>query len=416
VTVWKNAADIPDAELWRAHERLRESLVDFVRARLKKQLRAKGARAVEIEAADDVLDPQALTIGFARRFATYKRANMMLRDKQRLMKLLSDPKRPVQIIIAGKAHPRDNEGKKMIQELVELCKHPDCHNSMVFLEDYDMEVAGRMIQGCDVWLNTPRPPLEACGTSGMKAMVNGVLNLSTLDGWWAEAYRSDHSLGWSIGQGETYDDHEYQDFVESQTLYRIIEDNVAPSFYDRTRGNLPKRWVAKMKRGLLELGPVFNSHRMVAEYFEKAYLPSYENVRALAKDGFAPANELAAWRMDLMTKWDGVRIQHLDGEAAERTFTGEPVAVQAEVALGGLEPKDVSVEIYSGALDQSGQFAERHVTLMRHAKHLEEDRHLYKGEVIPDEPGRFGLTLRVLPCHPLLLDAHSLGLIRWAEG
>ena len=414
--VWKTAGEIPDAELWRTHERLRERLVDFVRHRLKKQLKAKGARTAEIEAADDVLDPHALTIGFARRFATYKRANLLLRDKERLVRLIGNREKPVQFIFAGKAHPRDTEGKKLIQELIQLCQQKDCRASMVFLEDYDMEVAAYMTQGCDVWLNTPRPPLEACGTSGMKAMANGVLNVSTLDGWWAEAFRSDYSLGWSIGRGEVYDDHEYQDFVESQTLYRILEDNVVSAFYDRSHGNMPRKWITKMKRGLLELGPVFNSHRMVMDYYEKAYLPSYENVRALARNDFAPAKELAAWRMEVMTEWDNVRIREVRSESEERLFTGEPMELEAEVSLGGLGPEDVSVEVYSGALDQAGHFAGRVITPMKHVKPIEDGRHVFKGMVSPGEPGRFGLTLRILPKHPLLLDPHSLGLIRWAEG
>jgi starch phosphorylase len=278
-----------------------------------------------------------------------------------------------------------------------------------------MEIAEHMTQGCDVWLNTPRPPLEACGTSGMKAVVNGGLNVSTLDGWWAEAYRSDYSLGWAVGRGEVYDDLEYQDFVESQTLYRVLEDNVVAAFYDRGPGDLPLKWVAKMKRALLELGPVFNSHRMVMDYYSRAYLPSYENVRALARNDFAPAKELAAWRMDVMTEWDKVRIDRVEGEAEERLFTGEESEVRAEVELGGLRPEDVGVEIYSGSLDQAGNFAGRRITPMEHVKSLNGGRHLFKGMITPEKPGRLGLTLRVLPKHPLLLDPHSLGLIRWAE-
>ena len=230
---------IPDIELWRTHERLRERLVDFVRRRMQKQIISRGGRSWELEIAENVLDPEALTIGFARRFASYKRAYLLLKDDDRLKRLMSNPARPIQFIFAGKAHPRDNEGKKIIQELIALCQAKDTQAKMVFLEDYDIQVARHLVQGCDVWLNNPRRPLEACGTSGMKAMANGVLNLSTLDGWWDEAWMPDNSVGWAIGNAEKYDDLEYQDFVESQILYNILENDVIPLFYERGQSSSP---------------------------------------------------------------------------------------------------------------------------------------------------------------------------------
>ncbi|MBU1040686.1 MAG: alpha-glucan family phosphorylase [Proteobacteria bacterium] len=414
VRVWNQAEGIPDAELWRTHERLRERLVDFVRKRLRKQLMDKGARHKELQQADEVLDPQALTIGFARRFATYKRANLLLLDKERLVRLLTNTERRVQFIFAGKAHPNDNEGKKIIQDLVQLCRREDCRLSMVFLEDYDMKIASRMVQGCDVWLNNPRRPLEACGTSGMKALANGVLQLSTLDGWWDEAYRPDNSLGWAIGRGEEYEDSVYQDFVESQTLFNIMENDVLTEFYDRGHGNLPRTWIRKMKSALRELGPIYNAHRMVEDYTEKAYLPSCRNYQSLVRDEFGAAKDLAQWRMKLMTSWNKLSIRNISTETHEKVFVEEPVLVEAEVQLDGLTTRDVQVEIYYGPVAQDSAFTMRKTSVMTPEKDLGGGWHLYRGEVLPAEAGRFGFTVRILPHHPLLLDSHALGLLHWA--
>ena len=416
IRVWENAETIPDAELWRTHERLRERLVDYVRLRLRRQLLDKGARHKELMVADDVLDPQALTIGFSRRFATYKRADLLLKDTERFLKLVSHSERPVQFIFAGKAHPLDNEGKKIIQQLVQLCAQQTCRNSVVFIEDYDMEVASYMVQGCDVWLNTPRRPLEACGTSGMKAMANGVLNVSTLDGWWDEAYLADNSVGWGIGRGEDYEDPAYQDFVESQTLYKVLESEVIPEFYERSHGNLPRTWIAKVKRALAVLGPVYTAHRMVEDYAQNAYLPACEQYDALTRDGFAPARALAAWRMDIMTNWGHIQVRNVRDHDQDQVFVGEAVAVSAEVFLNGLSPSDVRVDVYAGPLDQDREFTSREAERMEHAGATDDGWQIYKGSITPDRPGRFGITVRVLPCHELLVDPHCLGLIRWADG
>lgn len=413
--VWRQAETIPESELWRTHERLRERLVDFVRFSLKEQLRKKGARAKEVEAAESVLDPQVLTVCFARRFATYKRANLILSDKERLIKLLTNPDRPLQMIFAGKAHPADNEGKKLIQQIVQLGRQPELRNKLVFIEDYDMVLAKYLLQGCDVWLNNPRRPLEACGTSGMKAMANANLNFSVLDGWWDEAYLPDNSVGFSIGKGEEYEDLAYQDFVESQTLYNVLETEIIPDFYDRAHDGLPRSWIRKMKKNLVELGPVFNAHRMVEDYVLKAYKPAYENYQRLTKEDFAGAKSLAAWRMDVMTKWSQIQIRNVQAEAGDELYVSESVKIRAEILLDGMEPKDLQVEIYAGSLTQDGEFAQRTTTPMTSNGKTDDGWFIYEGLAVPPEAGRFGYTVRILPCHPLLLDPHSLGLIRWVE-
>ena len=413
--IWGMAAGIPDVELWRTHERLRARLVDFVRMRLHAQLTAQGARAKELQVVESILDPTALTIGFARRFATYKRARLIMEDLESLKRVISDPERPVQFIFAGKAHPHDNEGKKLIQQLVELCAAPECRYHMVFLEDYDMEVASYMYQGCDVWLNTPRRPFEACGTSGMKAMMNGGLNFSTLDGWWAEAWTPDNALGFAIGLGEEYEEPQYQDFVESQILYNVLENEIIPLFYDRSHGNMPRAWIKKMKDSLKTLGPVFSSHRMVEDYAKAGYGPAIANYDRLVQGDFAAAKDLASWRMDMMTKWSSLAIRDVRGAQEQQVFVGEPIVVTAQINLNGIRPEDVRVEVYSGPVDLEGKFATRETTLMEPSAPTPDGWQEFTGKVMPVEAGRFGYTVRILPHHPLLLDPHSLGLIKWAD-
>ena len=297
-TVWQRVERIPTEELWRTHERRRERLTSFARRRLRIQSEQRGAPPSEIEAADEVLNPEALTIGFARRFATYKRATLLLRDPDRLLRILDDPQRPVQIIFAGKAHPRDNEGKELIKQIVGLARQEAFRRHLVFLEDYDITVARYLLQGADVWLNTPRRPLEASGTSGMKAMANGALNLSVLDGWWDEAWdMSDPRstpLGWAIGGREDYSDQAYQDQVEAEALYDLLEHDVIPTFYERGANNLPRRWISRMKASIGILSPFFNTHRMVQEYAERFYLPAATRYRQLTADGISGAKALAA--------------------------------------------------------------------------------------------------------------------------
>ncbi|PTN38750.1 alpha-glucan family phosphorylase [Desulfonatronum sp. SC1] len=413
--VWQQAETIPDGELWRAHERLRERVVDYARFRLREQLVQRGARRKELQEADEVLDPQVLTIGFARRFATYKRATLLLADRERFLRLLTDPNRPVQFIFAGKSHPHDNEGKKFMQQLVQFCQQPEVRKRLVFLEDYDMEVAEYMVQGCDVWLNTPRRPLEACGTSGMKAIANGVLQVSTLDGWWVEAHRMDSAVGWAIGQGEEYEDSAYQDFVESQILYTLLEKEVIPTFYERGQANLPREWIRRMKKCLQLFTPVFTSHRMVADYVKNAYQPAYKNSVSLMEESFAPAKQLASWRMEIMTKWNALRITNVQANVPNILHVTQAMDIQADVYLNGLNPEDVRVEIYAGPVTADGSFAQRGTACMDLTGPLKDGWYRYSGQFIPEAPGRFGFTVRMLPNHKLLLDPHSLGLIHWAQ-
>jgi len=413
MTVWKNVDQIPDTELWRTHERRRERLVGFARQRLVQQLSQQGAGSSERDGAMEVLDPEALTIGFARRFATYKRATLILANHDRLTKLLNNPDRPVQIIFAGKAHPRDNPGKELIRQIVHSARQAEYRRSVVFLEDYDMNVARYLVQGVDVWLNTPLRPMEASGTSGMKVAANGGLNVSILDGWWVEGY--DPSVGWAIGSGETYDDLDYQNDVESQALYNLLEKEIVPLFYDRGPDNLPRGWIAKMKCAMGKLAPVFNTNRMVRQYAETFYVPAAKRWDELTAGDMAHAKELSRWRRHLQEHFGEVHVErvsdNMDGDGV--AHVGGEIRVEAAVDLGQLGPDDVSVELYYGLLDEDGQV--NHGQAMPMECVGQEDRRvLYVAQMPCASTGLTGYTVRVLPRHDLLPDPHELAMIRWA--
>jgi len=418
-TLWQRVDNIPAEELWRTHERRRERLVAFARRRLRMQLARRGAPPSEIEAADEVLDPEALTIGFARRFATYKRATLLLKDLTRLQAILADPQRPVQVIYSGKAHPRDGAGKDLIRQIVGLARREEFRRRLVFLEDYDLSVARYLVQGVDVWLNTPERPLEASGTSGMKAAANGALNLSVLDGWWDEAWRvpelRTNPIGWAIGSGETYDNAEYRDQVESEALCDLLERDVVPTFYDRGLDRLPRQWIARMKASIGVLCHFFNTHRMVRDYTDVFYLPAHAKQRELGADGAARAKVLARWLERVRREWPQVRIEAVDGSPALELRVGATAHVSARISLGALTPEDVEVQLYLGRLDPTGEIADAQAIPMNPAGRDERGWHLFEATAVPcSRSGLHGYTLRVLPHHHDLTVRFLPGLITWA--
>jgi starch phosphorylase len=408
--LWQRVDEIPDEELWRTHERRRERLVAFARRRLAMQLQRRGAPPAEVQRASEVLHPDTLTIGFARRFATYKRATLLFRDVERLARLLGNPEQPVQILFSGKAHPHDQAGKALIKEIVHHARREEFRNYIVFLEDYDMNVARYLVQGVDMWLNTPRRPREASGTSGMKGTVNGVLNLSIVDGWWAEAYEPD--VGWAIGSGEEYEDPGYQDAVESAALYSLLEKEVVPLFYARGRDGLPREWIAKMKAAMRCLSPFFNTNRMVREYTESFYLPAAERYWHLMDQDGARAGALAQWLRHMYQNWPQIRVERVeaDGDAIQ---VGDVLNIQAQVHLGALEPKDVIVQIYWGQVDEDGRIPTGSTTVML-ADDARGGSRLFTGAVQSFDSGRFGYAVRVLPHHRDLSDPYQPGLVLWA--
>lgn len=409
--IWKGVDAIPDAELWRSHERLRERLVVDARRRLKQQLRSRGAPPAEVELADEVLDPEALTIGFARRFAPYKRASLILRDPDRLLKLLEDQDRPVQFIFAGKAHPKDEGGKELLKKLVQFTKNPRVRHRMVFLEDYDMSVARSLVQGVDVWLNTPRKRQEASGTSGMKGPPNGVINASVLDGWWPEAF--DGSNGWVIGDSRIYNNDDYQDFFESESLYELLEKEIIPTFYDRGPDKLPRRWIARMKASMRTVSPVFNTNRMVREYTERMYLSAAAEWQELRQEGFASARTTAAWRTRLRERWHDLRIESVSAELPREIVVGQSLPVVAEVYLGSISPDDIAVELYYGLVSARGQITEAQAVPMKPASGNGDGRYKYVGDIPCSYSGQHGYAVRILPAHKNPIARYSLGLVRW---
>ncbi len=409
--IWDRVSRIPDAELWRTHERRRERLVEFARRRLRQQLIKRGATKTEIQQAEEVLDPEALTIGFARRFATYKRGTLLMRDVDRFVRLLTDTRRPVQFIFAGKSHPRDAEGKDLIRQIIHLARREDIRRKVVFLEDYDINVARYLVQGVDVWLNTPRRPMEASGTSGMKVACNGGLNMSILDGWWDEGYNTEN--GWAIGSGEMYDDTQYQDQVESQAIYDTLEKEVVPLFFDRGPDNLPRKWIEKMKCSLATLSSEFNTTRMVREYTQRFYVSAAEWMIKMTENDFAHAIHLAHWKQSLYKSWAAIRFDAVEQASPDKLTVGNQLEIRASVRLGDLKPEDVDVQLYSGRIDGHGQLTQTQAVPME-CVHSNSHVHLFKGSVPCTKTGIHGYGVRVVPKNPDLPNPYEPGLILWA--
>ena len=409
--VWRRIAKIPDAELWRTRQTTRERLVDFARCRLKLQLKKIGATAKEIATADEVLDPEVLTIGFARRFATYKRGTLLMRDLDRLERILNSSERPVQIIFAGKAHPHDTEGKELIRQIVQVSHQERFRHKIVFIEDYDMEVARHLVQGVDVWLNTPRRPMEASGTSGMKVAFNAGLNLSILDGWWCEGYQGNN--GWAIGKGEVYNDLEYQNQVESGALYDLLEKEVVPLYYQRGSDGIPRDWVAMVKASMQSLCPVFSTDRMVEEYAQLSYIPSYRQWARLEANELALAKELAAWKKRVFGAWHQVAIEATEAQLGDSVAVGSSLPVAVVVHLGSLTPEEVAVEGYFGVLDNQGVIRGGELVTLTVAEGLEAGRYRFSGELECRFCGRYGFMVRVMPRHKELGLIYEPGYMIW---
>lgn len=412
--LWERMDAIPDEELWRNHERCRLDMVLYVRDRLVKHLRDRGASPSEIAQAQEVLDPKVFTIGFARRFATYKRATLWMSDVERIRKIiLANKDRKVQFVISGKAHPKDIPGKELIRDINHFIEEEGLEKQIVFVPNYDIYIARLMVSGCDIWLNTPRRPREASGTSGMKAAMNGLPNLSVLDGWWDEA---DYvRTGWAIGHGEMYDDPAYQDQIEANALYDLLEKEVVPLFYDRDADALPRRWVAKMKDAIRLNCPFFNTARMVGEYAQRAYFPASDRYYNLTANNYAPAKELADWKDKLRTSWFNIKIKDIDVSSETDILVNQNVNVTAKVDLAGLTKDDVQVELYQGAIDANGEIVNGVPVVMEYKGTGEHDLSTYTAEIVYNTSGLQGLSLRVLPKHEYLSSAYEPRLIVWAQ-
>ena len=409
---WARIDDVRDDELWRVREQGRERLVAFARRRLRDSVLAHGATASDAAWCDDAFDPRILTIGFARRFAAYKRPDLLLSQPERLKALLLSPDHPVQILFAGKAHPADDTGKEMIRRILQFARDPEIRHRFAFLPDYDIAVARTMYQGCDVWLNNPRRPLEACGTSGEKAALNGSLNCSILDGWWDEMF--DGENGWAISSAETYDDLDRRDEVEAASLFDLLENQIVPLFYDRQLGPVPRRWVARVKATLRTLGPQVNASRMLRDYMSQLYEPTATRAEAMAARKHEGARALAEWKARVVASWGDVHVDNVDSDAAAADL-GTERTVEATVALGSLSDGDVAVQLVHGPVGPNGELSHPQVITMALSGPGESAGHVrFRGTFRCDAAGRYGFTVRVVPAHPDLPNAAELGRIAWA--
>lgn len=407
---------IPDEELWRAHELSRARLTRRTREHMERQFMRRNASKGEISQAKSILEQHVITIGFARRFASYKRAILILRDRRRLEALICNSDRPVQFVFAGKAHPADDMGKDFIRQIVQFARQANVRKRMVFLEDYDMYLARDMVQGVDVWLNTPRRSLEASGTSGMKAAVNGVLHLSSMDGWWCEGYSPE--CGWAIGdcQHAPNPDQEWEDTVESLALYNVLENEVIPTFYDRSAGEVPARWLKMMRASITMALGSFTSHRMTSQYNTMFYQPSLKRYADLVADGGAKAREFVTQRERLAALWPEVRIKMPKSDRdTSALHVGDEFGVTTRVSLGRLTPDDVDVEVYSGIVNLDNEITESRVTLMQLLSTEADGTHVYRQTMVCSATGRYGFTARVTPRGAEWKDVMP-GFIVWANG
>jgi starch phosphorylase len=409
-SIWEQVAEIPDEELVEVHRRRKRRLVSFVRARAHASALRRQASTAEVRRAGEVLDPNAFTIGFARRFATYKRATLLFRDVERLKRIVLDKDMPVQIVIAGKAHPKDQPGKSYIREIVQLSRDADLWKHLVFLEDYDMKVARELVQGVDLWLNTPRRGEEACGTSGMKAAINGVLNLSILDGWFDEAYEG--LGGWAIGEREPY--AEDQDALHASAIYYLLENEIVPMFYER-KEQMPREWIRRVKQSLMYISPNFDCRRMVREYMTQLYDPAHSQHVRLLKSEYSLVHDKSHWTSRVREVWDRVRFVESGPGPAVAVISGKPVPVRVAIDLAGLTPADVRVEVVLGRVDSDGNLEETEVMVLP-AVEQQGSVAVFGKDVVPERTGRLGYALRVSPDHfedPLTRPCSSL--LKWSE-
>ncbi|HZW41601.1 MAG TPA: alpha-glucan family phosphorylase, partial [Agromyces sp.] len=412
---WRSPA-LSDGEFWTVKRRMRLQLVEDARRRLAASWAEQHPGSSVPNWISQVLDPDTLTVGFARRVPTYKRLTLMLQDPERLTAILTNPERPVQFVIAGKSHPADDEGKRLIQQLVQFAARPELRERIVFLPDYDMGMAEILYPGCDVWLNNPLRPLEACGTSGMKAALNGALNLSILDGWWAEYAGDDY--GWVIPSADAAGDAGERDVLEATALYDLLEHRVATRYYERDADGVPVEWVRRVRQTLATLAPELGADRMVREYVERLYRPAAEHANRVAADGARGARELAAWSARVRSAWPGVHVVHVESGGVEGPHVGDELHLRAYVELDGLQPDDITVEVvYGRSRSDDSIEAARRAAL--HAATDASDTgstgpRLYTGTVVLDRAGAFGYTVRAVPRHPLLLSTAELGLVATA--
>jgi starch phosphorylase len=415
VEYWRRVIDIPDEVLWETHQLLKRRLIEFVRERLRIQRARIGESPEQLRKINSILNPDVLTVGFARRFATYKRGTLLFSNKERLLRLIQNAERPVQFVFAGKSHPKDEGGKKIIQEVYNASREAGFEHAVVFVEDYDTYIGRRLYQGVDVWLNNPLRPLEASGTSGMKLPPNGGLNFSVLDGWWCEGYNGKN--GWPIGPEISGGSVEFQNEVDIDSMFNILENQIIPLYYAKPDGRLPLAWLQLMRESMRSVTPVFNTHRMVKEYNERLYEPAAKAIQALSANNYRAATELAKWKQNTRADWSKIRIEEVNASPSEigDLFVGETLQIEAKVFLGPVDPSHVRVQAYIGKSEDGSLSEPFTIDLQEIEKGATPGQFTFKGVIKATESGSYGFSVRVIPTHPYLNQGHELRLITWAK-
>ena len=407
--LWNAITEIPDEELWKTHVQRKEVLIHYARSHLQRQHLRLGEGSVQMAEFERMLNPNALIIGFARRFATYKRATLIFRDPERLRRILNNPERPVQVIFAGKAHPADGPGKALIEQVYRFSRSDAFRGNIILLENYDIDMARYLVSGTDLWLNNPIRPHEASGTSGQKAALNGQPNCSILDGWWAEGYNGKN--GWAIGEEREYHDQNVQDEADSLSLYALLEQEIIPTYYEYGEDGIPHRWIAYMKEAIRTCAPAFSMRRMVKEYTRRFYVPEILQGRKIEQDNYAEARTLATWKDKIKQAWPRVEL-YVDGQREGQLSLGQGIDVRAWVRSDQLRPEDLTVELVYGEASNE-HIAIQHTVPMEYEKQESDGSYCYELHLQPPKSGGMAYGVRVLPNHPALAGKHDLGLIRW---
>lgn len=416
---WEQCRDIPDDVLWKTINKLREDMISYVSHTIALQHERFGETPDVVNKYASVFDPNTLTVGFARRFATYKRATLIFRDKERLARILNNPDRPIQLAFAGKAHPADIPGQELIKAIKKISEEPAFQGKVVLVENYDINVGRRITSGVDVWLNNPRRPLEASGTSGMKVPLNGGVNCSILDGWWVEAFRENPLSGFSLGDPDKhYQTEELQDAADAESIYHMLEKVIAPIFYDRDDNGIPVEWLRRVRESMITVGPQFSTNRMVQDYAEMYYLPGSDRCNALMADGFERAKNNSLWKNQLRAAWPNIQIKACveSGETAPESIrVSEKINIIAEVELGSINPSDVQVEIFVAELNGNPEKIKSASVPMHPEGKSPNGKLLFKGSMIQSDSGEYAYTVRIVPHHPDLVHPNEMGLVSWAH-
>ncbi len=408
---WKKIDNIPDEKLWSEHLKRKEKLLNLVKENVTNRLRANGVSYEEINEIVSKLNPNALTIGFARRFATYKRATLIFRDLERITQILNNENRPVQLIFAGKAHPADKEGQDLIRYIHEISMKPQFKGKIFVLENYNIGIARYLVSGVDVWLNNPRRPMEASGTSGQKASVNGVINFSVLDGWWAEGY--DSKNGWTIGTNDEYESYEIQDDADSTSIYNVLEKKIIPTYYDKDKNGISSKWLRIMKNSIISTGGRYSTSRMVSDYTDKLYMPLINLTDKYYKD-LSNVADLNEWKSKMLINWDKIKIEQINNLDNISIDAGNKIEVNCKVTLPDISAENITVEVYAGRITENGRIEDIVVIPMDLAEANDETReYLYKAKLELSTGGSYGYTFRVMPRHNMILDPENLNLIKW---